>query len=187
MKSFLQRFGSLVSGVLHGFDRLRLRGSKRQLCNPGGFFSFLSHLQVPLQHYKSYAKDTTLSLCKAIETQAKQVGLYRYLNNSQESKEETALHMAAEQQCQQELIAILGCVEPCQIVQMRGNKETQKLEYVPSQVNACIIITITSIRTTVCDTHGSDLVSVHYACGTQRSGLASPANDQGRLGVPTEG
>ena len=56
MKSFLQRFGSLVSGVLHGFDRLRLRGSKRQLCNPGGFFSFLSHLQVPLQHYKSYAK-----------------------------------------------------------------------------------------------------------------------------------
>ena len=64
MKSFLQRFGSLVSGVLHGFDRLRLRGSKRQLCNPGGFFSFLSHLQVPLQHYKSYAKDTTLSLSK---------------------------------------------------------------------------------------------------------------------------
>ena len=52
MKSFLQRFGSLVSGVLHGFERLRLRGSKRQLCNPGGFFSFLSHLQVPLQHYK---------------------------------------------------------------------------------------------------------------------------------------
>ena len=128
MKSFLQRFGSLVSGVLHGFDRLRLRGSKRQLCNPGGFFSFLSHLQVPLQHYKSYAKDTTLSLCKAIETQAKQVGLYRYLNNSQESKEETALHMAAEQQCQQGLIAVLGCVEPCQVVQVRGNKETKKLE-----------------------------------------------------------
>jgi hypothetical protein len=128
MKSFLQRFGSLVSGVLHGFDRLRLRGSKRQLCNPGGFFSFLSHLQVPLQHYKSYAQDTTLSLCKAIETQAKQVGLYRYLNNSQESKEETALHMAAEQQCQQGLIAVLGCVEPCQVVQVRGNKETKKLE-----------------------------------------------------------
>ena len=56
MKSFLQRFGSLVSGVLHGFDRLRLRGSKRQLCNPGGFFSFLSHLQVPLQHYSPTLK-----------------------------------------------------------------------------------------------------------------------------------
>ncbi len=29
MKSFLQRFGSLVSGVLHGFDRLRLRRGER--------------------------------------------------------------------------------------------------------------------------------------------------------------
>ncbi|MGO9468402.1 MAG: hypothetical protein ACLQIB_51560 [Isosphaeraceae bacterium] len=36
MKSFLQRFGSFVSGVLHGFDRLRLRGSKRLLCTSGG-------------------------------------------------------------------------------------------------------------------------------------------------------
>ena len=95
MKSLLQRFGSLVSGVLHGFDRLRLRGSKRQLCSPGGVFSFLWHMRVPLQDNKSYAQNTTLSLCKAIETQAKQVGLYRYLDNSQESKEETALHLAA--------------------------------------------------------------------------------------------
>ena len=34
MKSFLQHFGSLVLGILHGFDRLRFRGSKRLLCNP---------------------------------------------------------------------------------------------------------------------------------------------------------
>jgi len=50
-------------------------------------------MRVPFQDYKSYAHDTTLSLCKAIETQAKQVGLYWYLNNSQESEEETALHL----------------------------------------------------------------------------------------------
>ena len=87
MKSFFQRFGSLISGVLHGFDRLRLRGSKRLLCNPGGVFSFLSQVPVPLKDYKSYAKDTTVALCKTIETEAKEAGLYRYLNNSQESKE----------------------------------------------------------------------------------------------------
>jgi hypothetical protein len=28
MKTFLQRFGSVVRGVLHGFDRLRFRGAK---------------------------------------------------------------------------------------------------------------------------------------------------------------
>ena len=82
--------------MLHGFDRLRFRGSKRLLCNPGGVFSFLAQVQVPLKEYKSYAKETTVALCKAIETEAKQAGLYHYLNNSQESKEETALRMAAE-------------------------------------------------------------------------------------------
>ncbi len=128
MKSFLQRFGSLVLGVLHGFDRLRLRGSKRLLCNPGGVFSFLAQVQVPLKEYKAYAKETTVALCKAIETEAQQAGLYHYLNNSQESKEETALRLAAEHGRQQGLIAVLGCVEPCQVVQVRGNRETKKLE-----------------------------------------------------------
>jgi hypothetical protein len=128
MKSFLQRFGSLVLGVLHGFDRLRLRGSKRLLCNPGGVFSFLAQVQVPLKDYKTYAKETTLALCQAIETDAKRAGLYHYLNNGHQSKEETALRLAAEQGRQQGLIAVLGCVEPCQVVQVRGNKETKKLE-----------------------------------------------------------
>jgi hypothetical protein len=128
MKSFLQRFGSLVWGVLHGFDRLRLRGSKRLLSNPGGVFSFLSQVPVPVRDYQSYAKDTTVELCKAIETEAKQAGLDHDLNNSQESKEETALRMAAERGRHRGLIAVLGCVEPCQVVQVRGNKETKKLE-----------------------------------------------------------
>src|SRR3954452_25243478 len=97
MKAFLHRFGSMVSGVLHGFDRLRLRGSKRLLGNPGGVFSFLAQVSVPLKDYKSYAKDTTVALCKAIETDAKPAGLYHYLNNSQESEEETALRLADEQ------------------------------------------------------------------------------------------
>ena len=128
MKSFLQRFGSLVLGVLHGFDRLRLRGSKRFLCSPGGAASYLATVGVPLKDYKSYAKDTTVTLCQAIETEAKQAGRYRYLNNSQESKEEVALRLAAEQGRQDGLIAVLGCVEPCQVVQVRGDRPTKKLK-----------------------------------------------------------
>jgi hypothetical protein len=128
VKSFLQRFGSLVSGVLHGFDRLRLRGSKRLLCNPGGVANFLLQAQVPFMNYKSFAKDTTVALCKAVETEAKQAGLYQYLNNSQESKEATALRLAAEHGRDQGLIAVLGCVEPCQVVQLRGSRQTKTLE-----------------------------------------------------------
>ncbi len=128
MKSFLQRFGSLVLGILHGFDRLRLRGRKRLLCNPGGVFSFLAQVPVPLKEFQAYAKQTTVALCQAIEIEAKRAGLYHYLNNSHDSKEETAWRLAAEHGRQQGLIAVLGCVEPCQVVQVRGNKETKKLE-----------------------------------------------------------
>jgi hypothetical protein len=128
MKSFLQRFAGLILGVLHGFDRLRLRGSKRQFCNPGGVASYLGHIRVPLKDYKSYAKDTTLTLCQAIETEAKQAGLYHYLNNSQESKEETALRLADEHGRKEGLIAVLGCVEPCQIVQVRSDRQTKWLQ-----------------------------------------------------------
>jgi hypothetical protein len=128
MKSFLQRFGSLVLGVLQGFDRLRFRGSKRLLSNPGGVYSFLSQANVPLKDYPSFAKETTVALCKAIETEAKPAGLYQFLNNSHDSKEETALRLAAQHGRQHGLIAVVGCVEPCQIVQVRGNKETGKRE-----------------------------------------------------------
>lgn len=129
MKSFLQRFGAFVLGVLHGFDHLRFRGSKRLLCYPAGVSSFLSKMRVPLVDYKEhYAKETTIALCRSIETEAKRAGLFRYLNNCKEEKEEVALGMAAEQGRRQGLIAVLSCVEPCQIVQVRGNPETTKLE-----------------------------------------------------------
>jgi hypothetical protein len=128
MKAFLQRFGQAVVGVLHGFDRLRFRGSKRQLCHVAGMGSWLGAMRILLKDYKSWARDTTLTLCRAIEAPAAEAGLYRYLNNSQDSKEETALRMAAEQRRTEGLIAVLGCVEPCQVMQVRGNPQTKRLE-----------------------------------------------------------
>jgi hypothetical protein len=128
MNAFLQRFGQFVVGILHGFDRLRFRGSKRQLCHVSGMLSWLGAMRILLKDYKSWARDTTLDLCRAIEGSAEQAGLYRYLNNSHEGKEETALQMAAEQKRTAGLIAVLGCVEPCQVIQVRGNPQTKMLE-----------------------------------------------------------
>jgi hypothetical protein len=128
VKSFLQRFGSLVSGVLHGFDRMRLRGSKRLLCVPGGFCDYLRQIDVPIWKYKSYARDTTAALCKAIETHAKKAGLYQYVNNSWQSKEELALAQAAAQNRQRGLIAVIGSVDPCQIMQVRRDVKSKNLE-----------------------------------------------------------
>jgi hypothetical protein len=129
MKTFLQRFSALVLGVLVGFDRWRFRGSKRMLCNPKGVMKFLSYQSVLLKEFKKpYAKDLTMALCHAIEKPAEEAGIYRYLNNGKVSKEETALAIAKQHGKTQGLIAVLGCTEPCQNVQVRKNRETKKLE-----------------------------------------------------------
>ena len=128
MKSFLQRFQPLVAGVLQGFDRLRFRGSKRQLCYTSGMASWLGAMHVLLKDYKGWVRDTTATLCRAIEGPAEEAGLYRYLNSSQDSKEQVALQLAAEQKRSEGLIAVLGCVEPCQVMQVRGNPQTKRLE-----------------------------------------------------------
>ena len=128
MKAFLQRFGSVVAGVLQGFDRLRFRGSRRQLCHVAGMMSWLGAMRVLLKDYKFWVRDTTVALCRAIEGPAEEAGLYRFLNSSRDSKEEIALQMAAEQGRSEGLIAVLGCVEPCQVMQVRGNRQTKRLE-----------------------------------------------------------
>jgi hypothetical protein len=128
MKTFLHRFQSVVAGVLHGFDRLRFRGSKRQLCHVAGMMSWLGHVRLLLKDFKGFARDTTVTLCRAIEAPAEQADLYRYLNNSQDSKEEVALQLAARHGRGEGLVAVLGCVEPCQTLQVRGNPRKKQLE-----------------------------------------------------------
>lgn len=129
MKSFLRRLGPLVLGVLLGYDRFRFRGSKRQLCYAKGMMSYFSCASVLLKDYeKSYAKDTTLTLCRAIEERAKEAGIYQYLNNCKISKEEAALALAARERKTQGLIAVLGCVEPSLNVRVRKNKDSRLLE-----------------------------------------------------------
>lgn len=128
MQAFLQHFSLLVLGVLHGFDRLRFRGSKRQLCHVSGMNSWLGHTRILLKDFKPFARDLTASLCAAIEAPAEKDGLYLFLNNSHQSKEETALQLAAHHGRTQGLVAVLGCVEPCQTLQVRGNRLTKKLE-----------------------------------------------------------
>jgi hypothetical protein len=129
MQSFLQRFGALVLGVLLGFDRWRFRGSKRRLCYPDGVMSYLSYHSILLKDFnKAYAKDMTATLCASIERAAKKAGIYCYLKSSKISKEETALAIAQEHGKKRGLIAVLGCLEPCQNLRVRKNRATKKLE-----------------------------------------------------------
>ena len=44
MKAFLQRFGSLVAGVLQGFDRLVFKGRLGQLYFPDAMHKFFGQI-----------------------------------------------------------------------------------------------------------------------------------------------
>jgi hypothetical protein len=66
MDTFLQRFGSKVIGVLHGFDRLRFRGSNRALCHGAGILAFLCWAKVLLKDFGRYAE-----VCPAATTTKK--------------------------------------------------------------------------------------------------------------------
>jgi len=114
MKAFLQRFASLVSGVLQGFDRLVLRGKLLQLYRPEGMHTFLGLNQVARNEYKTYAAGiTTKVLDASLVLRAKKLQRFRYLGSRNVSKEETARQIAAEHGVQEGLVCVLQCIEPC--------------------------------------------------------------------------
>ena len=122
MQSFFKHFAAFLLGFLCGYDRIRFRGSKRQLCYPNGIMSFLQIRNIRYADFKTYVKDTTNTLRNAIEEPARQAGIYRYLNSNRVSPEEVALQIAAEQKITSGLIAVLGRVEPGQVVEWHMKK-----------------------------------------------------------------
>ena len=121
MKAFLRHFGAVVLGVLCGFDRIRFKGIKRKLAYPDGIARFCYGNQIQYKSFVSHAKDITSTLTHALETPAKEAGIYRYLTSSLVLPGDVALEMAGLHP-KPGLIAVLGRVEPCQIIVMRGKK-----------------------------------------------------------------
>ena len=120
MKSFLSRFGSLISFCLSGFDRIRLRGDSRRLNNPRGVDSFLFCRDIRHVDFPDYAQSLTKNLCKATEKQAEVEGVpLKHLNSPTIDKEAEALQLAQEQHRTSGRIALLTSVELCDTYRLR--------------------------------------------------------------------
>ena len=74
MITFAQRQRDSVSGVLNGFDRVRIRGTLRWLCYPDGLGKHLSKMRVLLKDFKDYAQRFTDRVRQGIETMAQAAG-----------------------------------------------------------------------------------------------------------------
>ena len=114
MKGFVQRHAASVIGVLNGFDRLRIRGTKRLLAGVGGMFRFLWEQGVYLKDFGAYAQSVTDQIREATEELAKAAGRpIQYLANSSTDQEALARKIIQEEQITQGPVCILSSVEPC--------------------------------------------------------------------------
>lgn len=123
MKSFLSRFGFLISFVLSGFDRLRFVGESRLLNSARGVDSYLYQRRVRDVDFPAHAEQLTKTLRAQTAKQAKLDGVpLEYLNSPDIDKEAWALHLAGARQIRSGRIAVLSCVESCWTYRLRINR-----------------------------------------------------------------
>jgi hypothetical protein len=114
MKAFLQRFASVVAGVLSGFDRLVFKGKLTQLYLPEAMHCYLALNRIRRDKFKAHAAELTQKILKSpVVEQAKELERYRFLNSTKIDKEKTAREIAAQHQVREGLVCVLSCVEPC--------------------------------------------------------------------------
>jgi hypothetical protein len=132
VQSFLQRHASEIKGVLTGFDRIRFRGSLRQLSYHEGLMKFLSAMSVLLKDFREWAQSLTEDLRSATQKLAQDAGRpIVYLQSSQTRKEDRVRQIAAKDGITRGLIAVLTCVEPCFTWHLRKNSERKLLVLEP--------------------------------------------------------
>ena len=129
MKTFIQRFGKNILGVLHGFDRIRFRGTRRFLANVAGMLGYLWQRQVLLKDFKAFAGNITAAVRQAAEQTAVSQGRpIAYLHNSAMKKEDWAREVAERDGIQHGLIGVLKAVECCWSYEVGPNRAEKKLE-----------------------------------------------------------
>jgi hypothetical protein len=123
MRSFLSRFGQLVSFVLSGFDRLRFCGESRRLNNERGVDSYLYQHAIRYTDFPAHAESLTKTLCGQTEKLAKEEGVpLQHLNSPLIDKEARALELARAGQRTAGRVALLTCVESCSTYRLRKNQ-----------------------------------------------------------------
>jgi len=131
MQTFLQRHRESVTGIIHGFDRLRFRGTWRLGANAAGLGRFLQHMGVLLKEAGAWMNQCTEQVKKASLKVADQQGRpVEYVNDPSARKEELARAIAQRDGIKSGLVCVLTAVEPCCSFDVQRNRQKKLLELV---------------------------------------------------------
>lgn len=133
-KSFMDQFGSLINCALGGWDRLRFHASLRPLFSPQWMRTYLCAAKVRLADFAQHAHELTqciLERAKALAATEKRP--YQFLRSSQISKEQLIEQIAQRDGVKSGLIAVLGALEPCLAMTVRGCRDRRWLQPVREQ------------------------------------------------------
>jgi hypothetical protein len=129
--AFINRFGHSITGVLSGFDRLRLRGTLRYLFQPTVMEAYLNACRVLIKDFGKFAEGITARVKAAAYATAEQAGRpFQYLAYSQTSKEDLARQIARADGVTTGLIAIFSALENCLSYSVRGDRQTKHVHLV---------------------------------------------------------
>lgn len=127
--AFTHKHSTSILGVLSGFDRLRLRGTLRQLYGPQVMEAYLNACHILIKDFGQLVERTTQAVRARAKALAETMGRpFLFVPSSQTSKEELVRKIAERDNLTEGLIAILNCVEPCMSFQVVGNRQTKHLE-----------------------------------------------------------
>lgn len=126
--AFVQRHADKVTGVVSGWDRLRLQGSLRALYVPEIMEEYLWRAGVLWKDFKGHVTAVTAHIREAAETAAADAGRpVLYLRSGQVRKEALIEQLRQRDAIEQGLIAVLSAVEPCRTWSVRGDRRERKL------------------------------------------------------------
>jgi len=126
---FVIQHAASVTGVISGFDRVRLLASLRPLYQPKMMLRYLSRVSVLLKDFAGFVTDCTDRVRAATQQLAQQAERpLTYLHSSAERKETLARELARRDSIASGLIGIWSCVEPCLTYFVRRNREKKQLE-----------------------------------------------------------
>lgn len=127
MKTFIARFGSQVTAVLTGFDRLVFRGTLLPLMQQYGMFRFLERASVRLLDFKKYVLGTSERVKAAALEEVRHLDRpHLYLHSSRTSKEDLARKLLAEHPVKEGLVCAFTTVEPCMSFEYHMSKDRRE-------------------------------------------------------------